>query len=182
MPRANLTAIFFTALISFVCYRAQDRNPYGRYFAEIMEHVEQRYVEEVNPERLFASAVNGMLSDLDENSMYIGPEEAGEFRQTLDQEFGGIGIHVDRDDMTRELTVMGTIVDSPAYKGGILAGDKIVKNDGQVVAELDQPTLQIRGKVGEPVRLTILRQGETEPIEHQRRARARDERNLRPRL
>jgi carboxyl-terminal processing protease len=165
MPRANLTAILFTALISFVCYRAQDRNPYGRYFAEIMEHVERRYVEEVNPERLFASAVNGMLSDLDENSMYIGPAEADEFRQQLDQEFGGIGIHVERDKVTRELTVMSTIVDTPAYKAGILAGDKIVKIDGQVVTELDQPTLQIRGKVGEPVRLTIQRQGESEPIE-----------------
>ena len=94
MPRANLRP-FSSRSISFICYRAQDRNPYGRYFAEIMEHVEQRYVEEVNPERLFASAVNGMLNDLDENSMYIGPEEAGEFRQALDQEFGGIGIHVD---------------------------------------------------------------------------------------
>jgi carboxyl-terminal processing protease len=165
MPRANLTAIFFTALISFVCYRAQDRNPYGRYFAEIMEHVEQRYVEEVNPERLFASAVNGMLDDLDENSLYIGPEEAGEFRQALDQEFGGIGIHVERDKTTRELTVMSTIVDTPAYKAGLLAGDKIVKIDGQLVAELEQPTLRIRGQVGEPVRLTIQRQGASDPIE-----------------
>jgi carboxyl-terminal processing protease len=119
----------------------------------------------VNPERLFASAVNGMLSDLDENSIYIGPEEAGEFRQALDQEFGGIGIHVERDKVTRELTVMGTIVDTPAYKAGILAGDKIVKIDGQLATELDQPTLQIRGKVGEPVRLTIQRQGMGEPIE-----------------
>src|SRR5687768_11978866 len=116
MPRANLLAILFTALASFVCYRAQDRNPYGRYFAEIMEHVERRYVEDVNPERLFASAVNGMLSDLDENSIYIGPEEAGEFRQSLDQEFGGIGIHVERDPATGELTVLATMVDTPAYK------------------------------------------------------------------
>ena len=86
------------------------------------------YVEEVNPERLFASAVNGMLNDLDENSMYIGPEEAGEFRQALDQEFGGIGIHVEWDKATRELIVMGTIVDTPAYKAGMLAGDKIVQD------------------------------------------------------
>jgi carboxyl-terminal processing protease len=130
-----------------------------------MEHVEERYVEEVNPERLFASAVNGMLSGLDENSMYIGPEEATEFRQQLDQEFGGIGIHVERDKATRELTVMSTIVDTPAYKAGLLAGDKIVRIDGQLVAELEQPTLQIRGRVGDAVRLTIQRQGASEPIE-----------------
>ena len=60
---------------------------------------------------------------------------------------------------------MSTIVDTPAYKAGLLAGDKIVKIDGQVVAELERPTLDIRGKVGEPVRLTIQRQGASEPVE-----------------
>jgi carboxyl-terminal processing protease len=165
MPRANVLAILFTALISFVCYRAQDRNPYGRYFAEIMQHVEDKYVEDVKPERLFASAVNGMLSQLDENSMYIGPEEALEFRQSLDQEFGGIGIHVEQDPKTRELTVLATMVDTPAYKAGLLAGDKIVRIDGQVVTELEQPTVQIRGPVGASVQLTITRAGVEDPID-----------------
>src|SRR5688500_11390664 len=146
MPRANLTAIFFTALISFICYQAQDRNPYGRYFAEIMEHVEERYVEEVNSERLFAAAVNGMLGKLDENSMYIGPAESDEFRQSLDQEFGGIGIHIDPDEKTRELTVVATIVGTPAYRAGLLAGDNIVRIDGKNVKELDDPTAHIKGK------------------------------------
>jgi carboxyl-terminal processing protease len=165
MPRANLLAILFTALASFVCYRAQDRNPYGRYFAEIMENVEERYVEEVKPEQLFASAVNGMLSELDENSMYIGPEEATEFHQSLDQEFGGIGIHVERDPATNELTVLATMVDTPAYRAGILAGDKIVRIDGQFVRDLKDPTRYIRGDVGESVRLTIQRLDTKEPID-----------------
>ena len=165
MPRGNLLAILFTALVSFVCYQAQDRNPYGRYFAEIMQHVQERYVEEVNTERLFASAVNGMLGQLDENSMYIGPAESDEFRQALDQEFGGIGIHINHDDKTRELTVVATIVDTPAYRAGILAGDKIVRIDGKNVKELEDPTRHIKGKPGEPVQLTISRPDVKEPIE-----------------
>ena len=165
MPRANVLAILFTALISFVCYRAQDRNPYGRYFAEIMEHVEEKYVENVKPEQLFATAVNGMLSQLDENSMYIGPQEAVEFRQSLDQEFGGIGIHVERDRVTREMTVLATMVDTPAYKAGLLAGDTIVRIDGKLVKELEHPTNHIKGSVGESVQLTITRPGVEEPIE-----------------
>ncbi|MEX2138180.1 MAG: S41 family peptidase [Pirellulales bacterium] len=165
MPRANLLAILFTALVSFVCYQAQDRNPYGRYFAEIMEHVEERYVEDVNTERLFASAVNGMLGELDENSMYIGPAESDEFRQSLDQEFGGIGIHINHDPKTRELTVVATIVDTPAYRAGILAGDKIVRIDGKNVKELDDPTAHIKGKPGDAVKLTIARPDVKEPIE-----------------
>jgi carboxyl-terminal processing protease len=165
MPRANLLAILFTALASFVCYRAQDRNPYGRYFAEIMEHVESRYVEEVRPEKLFASAVNGMLSELDENSIYIGPADANEFRQSLDQEFGGIGIYVDPNSPPDGLLVLATMVDTPAYRAGLLAGDKIVRIDGQNVQEFDRPTLKIRGAVGEPVRLTIERPGVKEPFD-----------------
>jgi carboxyl-terminal processing protease len=165
MPRANLLAILFTALVSFVCYQAQDRNPYGRYFAEIMEHVEERYVEEVNTERLFASAVNGMLGQLDENSMYIGPAESDEFRQSLDQEFGGIGIHIDPDEKTRELTVVATIVDTPAYRAGILAGDKIIRIDGKNVRELEDPTKHIKGKPGDTVQLTIARPDVKDPIE-----------------
>ena len=148
-----------------LCVIAQDRNPYGRYFAEIMENVEARYVEEVKPEQLFASAVNGMLSELDENSTYIGPEEATEFHQSLDQEFGGIGIHVERDPATNELTVLATMVDTPAYRAGILAGDKIVRIDGQFVRDLKDPTRYIRGDVGEPVRLTVQRPDTKEPID-----------------
>jgi carboxyl-terminal processing protease len=165
MPRPNLLAILFTALVSFVCYQVQDRNPYGRYFAEVMQHVEERYVEEVNPEELFASAVNGMLADLDENSSYIGPEEAELFRQSLDQEFGGIGIEIVPDPASNELVVLATILDSPAYKAGILAGDKIVRIDGQNVKDTKQPTALIKGKVGEPVQLTIVRPGVKDPIE-----------------
>jgi len=165
MPRANLLAILFTALVSFVCYRVQDRNPYGRYFAQILEHVEQRYVEEVEPERLFASAVNGMLQGLDENSAYIGPEETDEFRQSLEQEFGGIGIEIDPRAASDGLLVVATFVDTPAYRAGIQAGDRIVRIDGKNVADLEQPTAHIKGNVGEPVQLTISRPGVKDPIE-----------------
>ena len=165
MPRANLQAILLTALVSFLCYQAQDRNPYGRYFAEIMEHVDERYVEEVNMERLFASAVNGMLGELDENSMYIGPAESDEFRQSLDQEFGGIGIHVNYDEKTRELTVVATMVDTPAYRAGLLAGDKIIQIDGKNVKALETPTDHIKGKPGDTVQLTIERADVEDPIE-----------------
>jgi carboxyl-terminal processing protease len=164
MPRANVLTILFTALVSFVCYQAQDRNPYGRYFAEIMEYVDERYVEEVNMERLFASAVNGMLGELDENSTYIGPAESDEFRQALDQEFGGIGIHVHHDEKTRELTVVATMVDTPAYRAGILAGDKIVQIDGKNVKALETPTDHIKGKPGDTVTLTIERADAKDPI------------------
>jgi carboxyl-terminal processing protease len=165
MPRSNLLAILLTALASFVCYRAQDRNPYGRYFAEIMEYVDERYVEKVNPEELFGAAVNSMLGELDENSLYIGPDQTSQFHQMLDQEFGGIGVYLDPKSPPNELVVLATMVDTPAYRAGLLAGDKIVRIDGKEVAKLENPTSYIKGKPGQSVELTIERPNTQQPID-----------------
>lgn len=165
MPRINFLTILFTAIVSLVCYQVQDRNPYGRYFAEVMEHVEERYVEEVNAERLFEVAVNAMLGELDENSQYIGPDEMAAFREPLEQEFGGIGIEILPNEENKSLTVAATIIDTPAHRAGILAGDEIIKIDGRDVREIERPSTAIRGNVGEAVTLTVRRPGEAQPID-----------------
>jgi carboxyl-terminal processing protease len=160
MPRSNLLTIILAAIVSLVCYRVQDRNKYGRYFSEIMEHIEERYVEEVDSDKLFVTAVRSMMHDLDENSDYISQDETQIFRESLEQEFGGIGIELDK-----ALTVTHTMPDTPAYRAGILVGDKIVKIDGQEVAKLTEPARLIRGKVGEEVTLTVQRIGSNQPLE-----------------
>ncbi len=149
MPRSNLMTIFLAAIVSLVCYRVQDRNKYGRYFAEIMEHIEERYVEEVDSDKLFVTAVRSMMHELDENSDFISQEETQMFRESLEQKFGGIGIEISAKD--KILTVTHTMPDTPAHRAGILVGDKIMKIDGQAVENLPDPTRMIRGKVGEPV-------------------------------
>jgi carboxyl-terminal processing protease len=160
MPRSNLLTIFLAAMVSLVCYRVQDRNKYGRYFSEIMEHIEERYVEEVDGDKLFVAAVRSMMQELDENSDYISKDETPMFRESLEQEFGGIGIELDKT-----LNVTHTMPASPAYRAGILVGDKIVKIDGQDVAKLTEPARMIRGRAGESVTLTVQRLGSNEPVE-----------------
>jgi carboxyl-terminal processing protease len=163
MPRSNLLTIFLAAIVSLVCYRVQDRNKYGRYFSEIMEHIEERYVEEVDSDKLFVTAVRGMMHELDENSDYISKDETPLFRESLEQKFGGIGIEISTKD--KALTVTHTMPDTPAYRAGILVGDQILKIDGQEVAKLSEPARMIRGKVGDPVSLTVQRMGSKEPVD-----------------
>src|SRR5690606_1241466 len=98
MPRRNLLAICAVALISLACYRTADRNPFGRYFAEVVDHIERQYVDDVDRDRLWSAAVEGMIGELhDPYSRFIAPEEAARLEEELEQQFGGVGIQVAMD-------------------------------------------------------------------------------------
>jgi carboxyl-terminal processing protease len=166
MPRRNYFVIFCAVVVSLLCYRAADRNPLGRSFAEVADLVERRYVGQVDRDTLWAGAVRGMLGELgDPYSVYIDPKEAAEFEEALSQEFAGIGVQL--DPRSNWLTVLSPIVGSPAYRAGIMAGDVIVKIDGQSARSMKyaDASRRIRGKPGEKVQLTLERPGKTEPIE-----------------
>jgi carboxyl-terminal processing protease len=168
MPRRNLLAIFGVALVSLVCYGSADRNPFGRYFAEVVDHIEQRYVDNVDRGKLWDAAVKGMIGELhDPYSRYIDPVEAAKLDEELEQEFGGIGIQVSLDPKTERLTVISPIVGSPAYRAGVVAGDVIAKIDGVSTKGLtvEGASRLLRGAPGAPVRLTIERPGQPDPIE-----------------
>ncbi len=158
--------ILAAAFISFVCYQTTDRNPLGRYFSDVADLIEHRYVDNVDRATLWSGAVRGMLSELgDPYSEYFPPREAADFEELLTGEFGGIGVQVSVDPQTGQLTVISPIVGSPAYRAGILAGDVITAIDGKTTKGMkyDEATSHIRGAPGEPVEITVERSGESEP-------------------
>jgi carboxyl-terminal processing protease len=108
-----------------------------------------------------------MMNRLDDYSAYISPEMLADFQEDLDKEFGGVGIEIILDPDTKELTVASPLVGTPAYEAGILAGDKILRIDGESTQGLSiqDGADRMRGPPGEPVTLTILHPGEQEPIE-----------------
>ena len=167
MPRRNLVLIFASAIICLVCYRTSARNPYGRYFEEVVEQINARYVKDVDQQSLFDAAVRGMMSELDENSAFIGRTDAPEFQQALDGEFGGIGIEVSKQDDSQPVVVLSPIVGTPAYAAGILSGDQILEVDGRSTVGMtrNDAVELMRGKPGEPVRLKVLHKGDEEPVE-----------------
>ena len=107
MPRRNFILILAVAVFSIACYRASDRNPYGRYFSDVMNKVDQLYVDPVDNEALFDSAVKGMLQNLDKHSTFFGPREASQFLSLIDQQYGGIGIEVSGRSENRATQSLG---------------------------------------------------------------------------
>lgn len=133
-------------------------------FGDIFERVRSQYVESPDEEQLVRDAINGMLQSLDPHSSYLDPKERDDIRVQTTGEFGGLGIEVTlEDDLVKVITPLdGT----PAHKAGVLAGDLISKIDGLSIRGigLQKAVDMMRGEVGAPIELTILRQGAEQPI------------------
>ncbi|MGN6143661.1 MAG: S41 family peptidase [Mesorhizobium sp.] len=134
-------------------------------FGDIFERVRAQYVTPPDDKSLVENAINGMLTSLDPHSSYMNAEEAQDMRVQTKGEFGGLGIEVTMENNL--VKVITPIDDTPAAKAGVLAGDYIAKIDGVEVngMTLNDAVDKMRGKVGEPIKLTILRQGADKPIE-----------------
>ena len=92
-----------------------------RTIVDTFEQIERNYVDEVDTQDLADAAVRGMLSELDPYSSYISPDQVDRFEQSVEQEFGGIGIQVSVDPKTKRLTVLTPLPGTPAYKAAVPA-------------------------------------------------------------
>jgi carboxyl-terminal processing protease len=134
-------------------------------FGDVFERVRAQYVTPPDEKKLIESAINGMLSSLDPHSSFMNADQAADMRTQTKGEFGGLGIEVTMDkDLVKVVT---PIEDTPAAKAGILSGDYISKIDGTEVRglTLNQAVEKMRGKVGEPIKLEVIRQGADKPLE-----------------
>jgi len=134
-----------------------------RTFTEVFTTIKKHYVDEVKPNELILSAIKGMVKSLDPHSAYLTAQEYKEFQTETKGEFGGIGIQIGIKDGA--LTVIAPIEDTPAWKAGIKAGDKIIKIDGQSTKDMNinDAVSRMRGSKGKPVTLTIQRDEWKEP-------------------
>lgn len=130
-----------------------------RTFAEVMDRIKAAYVEPVDDKTLLENAIKGMLSNLDPHSAYLGPEDFQELQESTSGEFGGLGIEVGVEDGF--VKVVSPIDDTPASKAGIQAGDLIVKINGQPTRgqTMTEAVDKMRGKIGEKITLTLVRDG-----------------------
>lgn len=130
-----------------------------RTFAEVLDRVKAAYVEPVDDKTLLENAIKGMLSNLDPHSAYLGPEDFQELQESTSGEFGGLGIEVGQEDGF--VKVVSPIDDTPASRAGIEAGDLIVKINGQPTRgqTMTEAVDKMRGKIGEKITLTLVRDG-----------------------
>ncbi|MBM3590348.1 MAG: S41 family peptidase [Alphaproteobacteria bacterium] len=136
-----------------------------KFIEQVLERVKKDYVDEKSNDQLYESAVSGILSSLDPHSSFLNSEDLKEMSIHTKGEFGGVGIEI-----TTEMSVakvVSAIDDTPAYRAGIKSGDYIIRIDGKSSygMKIDEIVKKIRGKPNTPVKLTIFRKGEKEPLE-----------------
>lgn len=133
-------------------------------FGDVLSRVEADYVSDPDKAELIESAIDGMLQALDPHSSYLSPDDFQDMQVSTRGEYGGIGIEVSiRDEM---ITIISPIADTPGEAAGLEPGDRIIAVDGESMlgADMDAAINRMRGPAGEPVTLTISREG-VEPFD-----------------
>ncbi len=126
-------------------------------FSRIVTKVTDNYVEEVDEQKLFYGAYTGMLQTLDPHSAFLPPEEKEDLEVETKGEFGGLGIEITLDKHGT-LTVVTPLEGTPAFRAGVLAGDKIIKIEGKSTRNITirEAVNKLRGPRGKPVTITVL--------------------------
>ena len=128
-------------------------------FSEVLNKINNEYVEEVNQSDAMDAAINGVLQSLDPYSTYMSPEMFRDMQTETSGKFGGLGIEVGMEHGV--VKVISPIDNSPASRVGVKAGDYIVKiNDNQVQGKsLTEAVELMRGPVGSDIEITVRRKG-----------------------
>ncbi len=134
-----------------------------KVFTDVLGLLQKEYVEEKDSKDLIYGAIKGMLETLDPHSAFMPPNMYKEMQEETKGRFEGLGIEITIKDGV--LAVVSPIEDTPAFKAGILAGDQILKIDGELTKNLSlmECVKRLRGPKGTKVTITIMREGFTKP-------------------
>ncbi len=153
----NITFIFFHSSV----YSQNLDKLYDKIdlFSEVLEKINNEYVDEVDQSEIMDSAINGLLQSLDPYSGYMNPKIFEEMQTETKGEFGGLGIEVSME--AGVVKVISPIDDTPASRVGIKSGDYIVKVDNVQIQgkTLMEAVNLMRGPVDTNVEITIRRKG-----------------------
>ena len=168
-PRRALLVTFIILpliLLTGISFRLYNSNLYEKLklFSTILERIREDYVEKKSPEDLIEHAIKGVVSDLDPHTAYLTAEQFKKWNQSYEG-YSGIGITF--DIIKNKITIMSVINGGPSYKIGLLPGDRIIAINGKsaIGIKRDEVPLKLMGKKGTKVKVTIEREGWTQPKE-----------------
>ena len=165
--RIHLVILLFIHGLLFSNYLSANENDIYKkidLFGEVLEKINEEYVDEINQSDSMDSAINGLLQSLDPYSAYMSPEIFNEMQTETSGEFGGLGIEVGME--AGVVKVISPIDDTPASRAGLKAGDYIVKIENTQVQgkSLSEAVDLMRGPVGSSIELTVRRRGEKKAL------------------
>jgi carboxyl-terminal processing protease len=134
-------------------------------FGDVFDRVRSDYVEVPDEKLMIESAINGMLTSLDPHSSYMNAKDFQDMNEKTSGEFGGLGIEVTMENGV--IKVVAPYDGTPAAKAGLMANDLIVRIDKTDVQglTLNEAVDKMRGPVGSPITLLIVRKGTKDPFE-----------------
>lgn len=138
---------------------------YMKKLNSVFDYVQQNYVDEIDPKILYEGALKGMLDAIgDPYTLYLNPDAMRDLTDTTEGSFGGVGLSISKPvESTPQkpayVEVASPIEDTPGAKAGIQAGDLITAVDGKPTPDMTMNDVLalLRGKIGEPVTVSILR-------------------------
>ena len=169
MKKICLISLFVSIIFIFnnYSYSKNKENLYEKIdlFSEVLQKVEDEYVDEINQADVMDSAINGVLQSLDPYSAYMSPELFNNMQSDTKGEFGGLGIEIGME--AGVVKVIAPIAGTPADRAGIKSGDYIVKiAETQVQGKsLMEAVKLMRGPIGTNLKLTIRRRGTKKSLE-----------------
>lgn len=134
----------------------------------VLDKLEESYYDKdaIDPQAILNGAISGMVESLDDPyTVYLPPKQNNDFKDGLAGKFEGIGAELGLKD--KQIIIVAPLDGSPAKKSGVRAGDAIIKVNDEITFgwTIAQAVDMIRGPKGTKVQLTVVREGEQEPVE-----------------
>ncbi len=166
-----MKGLFSIGLVLFFLFSLQQVNSQfdlnGLKLMEVMNKVSNYYVDSINEEAFVETTIINMLHELDPHSSYISADELKEMSEQLNGEFEGIGVSF--NILNDTIFIVGTIQGGPSERVGIMAGDRIIRVDGENVAGtgITNSGVQkrLKGDKGTLVDVTVLRRSSGKEID-----------------
>jgi len=167
MIRLRYISLLAIALMSSITMKAQFSSPDALKLALVMDKVSRYYVDSINNAEVVEDAIEHLLHELDPHSSYLSKDELDEMSEQLEGEFDGIGVSFNVLEDT--IYIIRAISGGPSERVGIMAGDRIVKVEGELVAGTGITSREVqrllKGPKGTMVDVSIHRRGETGLLE-----------------
>ncbi len=156
-----LAVLFFVGTLFPYAYAAVDSSlKQLRTFVNVLEYVKENYVEQTDSDTLITGAIRGVVDELDDFSQYLEPKDYKALQNDTRGDFGGLGIRLAKQDGF--VTVMSPMPNTPAFKAGVMPGDRVLFVDDKDITDmdLDAAVELMRGPVGSKVKITMSRKDE----------------------